>query len=904
MTTKSKPHADSQFNVPILTTKLYIPPVRENVVERPFLLQKLHNGSQQPGGFTLISGPAGFGKTTLLSEFVSQRQQRAAWLSLDEGDNDPARFWTYLISACQTVLADVGQTVLELLSTAQSLPHETIPTLLINDLAAHKYAITLILDDYHEIQNTVVHNGLLFLLEHLPPNLHIIIATRIDPPWPLGRFRARNQLNEIRAQDLRFNTAESAEFLHRTMALNLSAENAAALETRTEGWIAGLQLAGLSLQGRSDVTAFIEAFTGSHTYIADYLLAEILQKQTEEIQSFLLQTSILERMNARLCTAVTQNPASPTLLANLHRANIFIVPLDDEGRWFRYHHLFADLLQARLSQTLPIDAISRLHTQAAVWYEQNGLTREAIRHALAAQDFEHVASLVEQEARGLMFSGQANALSKWLAALPEASFLAHPRLRVYRLWLDLMQEKADLSPQALQEKETLLRTLPPSPENEQLQMELMAVLWRFLAFAGNTNRAIQLAEEALARLSENEMALRARAYSALAVAHWMEGSAAKARQAYDHCMRLTKTSDNTSLAAHATMMMAMSEIDYGQLHQAARTYQSIIDRVEQAGQKTVFPAGQGYVGLAGIHLEWNELETAVTYLQKGMTLCRQGGLGLTIGRTIKARLHQARGEFQAAIDELERLGETGVEPTGTARQILLRLAMNDLDEAARLAKPWLNLLGGESPPLYTPVLVWEIIQVTLARLLMAQGELDQAWQLLESVEETAVPGNRISRLIEVSLLKALIFQKRNQGHATPEALPYLEHALELAEPEGFMMLFLEVGEVIGGLLTAVNHHPTAASQAKNYARKLLIAFNKGQPAASQSDVLIEQLTPREMEVLAFLALGDSNQTIAEKLFITVRTVKKHITGILGKLGVSNRTQAAARARELGLIASD
>ncbi len=894
----------------LLQTKLYIPPLRPSFIPRIRLIEKLN---QRPNGaFTLISAPAGSGKTTLLSQFTARLRQPVAWLSLDEADDDPNRFWMYVIAACQSVLDGVGEAALDLLETPQPLPADTIPTLLINDFIGQEQALVLIFDDYHVIHNPAIHESILFLLDYLPENLHIVVSSRIDPPWPLARYRVRNQLIEIRTQDLRFSLEEAAEFLNQTMGLNLSTEDVAALETRTEGWAAGLQLAALALQSPlpgSDTAVFVRAFTGSHLYVAEYLIEEILQRQPEDMQIFLLHTSILERLSAGLCDAVTGRSDGQTVLTTLYRANLFVVPLDNEGQWFRYHHLFTDLLQARLSQSLSAEVVVELHIRAAVWYEQNGYKVEAIRHALSAQDFERVASLVEREARTMMFSGQVHTLRNWLAALPETSFQTHPRLRVYQLWIDLMQEKGDLSPQALQENEALLRTLPPSPENERLQMELMAVLWRFMAFAGDTARAIRLAEEGLARLPEGEMAWRARAYSALAIAHWMEGSAKKAGQAYDHCTRLAQASGNFSLVAHATMMMAMSQVDYGQLHAAAKTYQSIIDMGEQTGQKVFFPAGQGNIGLAGIYLEWNDLETAVTHMQQGMTLCRQSGLGLSIGHTIQARLHQAQGDFQAAAAALERLGETGVNPTGTARQILLRIAMGDLNEAARLAKPWLSLLDGKSAPAHCPLLVWEIIQLTLARFFLAQGELEQARQLLDRVEETAVPGNRNGRLIELYLLRSLIIQKQNQGNVTSQARELFARVLALAEPEGYTLLFLEEGTAVVPLSQAVINYWGTLAPLKVYAQKLLHAFRgSGETAVSapsgEATGLVEALTPREMEVLQLVATGDSNQAIADKLVITVRTVKKHITNILGKLGVGNRTQAVARAREIGLLTSD
>ncbi len=891
----------------LLRTKLHIPALRPFLVPRPHLIQKLN---QHPDAkLTLISAPAGSGKTTLLTQFINQQQQPVAWLSLDEADDDPNQFWTYLITACQSVLAGAGELALSMLDASQPLPGNTIPTILLNDIASQNQKLLLILDDYHTIQNPSIQESMSFLLDYLPDNVHLIISTRADPPWPLSRYRVRNHLVEIRVQDLRFSLEETANFLNQTMGLDLSAGDVAALEARTEGWVAGLQLAAIAMQSpqpEKDVSAFVQAFAGSHLFVAEYLLEDVLRRQPEATQRFLLQTSILERLNGELCDAVTKRQDSQTMLATLHRANLFVVPLDDEGCWFRYHHLFADLLQARLLQTMPTEDVACLHMQAASWHEQNGLIQAAIRHAMAAKDFERVAALVENEARAMMFSGQANILRNWLSTLPEAIIEAHPRLKIYQLWIDMLQEKADLSPAALQEKENMLRALPSSPENERLQMELLAVLCRFVAFSGNTTRAIQIAEEAQTRLPEAEIALRARTYSALAVAHWMEGHPQKAGQAYEQCMILTQATGDYSLIAHATMMMGMSHTDYGQLHEALHTYQTIIDMGKQAGQRNFFPAVYGYIGLASIYLEWNEWDTAVSHLEQGMKLCRQGGLtGISFGHTLQARLFQAQGMFAEAAAEMALLGETGVDPTGTARHIQLCLAQNDLEEAARLAKPWRDGIKASAVGPQPPLLVAEIVKVTLARLFLAQGELRQAEQLLDDVLVTAVPQKRNGRLIEVYLLKALLQQAQNQEKAAVESIT---HALELAQPEGYVLLFVEGGTAVIPLLQAVITDQTTAAPVRQYAQKLLATFQTDDKTISHPvgtvAGLIEALTPREIEVLHLVVAGDTNQEIADKLVITVRTVKKHITNILGKLGVSNRTQAVARARELGLITYD
>ncbi len=901
----------------LLATKLYRPALPVQWVKRPYLTQRLQEGLALNRQLTLVSAPAGFGKTTCITEWLNTLADwPVTWLSLDPADDDPARFFSYLVAALYKIAPGLGEEIESVLRSGQLPPGDAISAILINDMLEMDGRFLLVLDDFHVICDSFILQVLEDVVTNLPPPLHLVLITREDPPLPLARLRANNRLTEIRARDLRFAGADADSFLNEVMGLSLSQTETAALKEKTEGWIVGLQLAAIAMQSllarpeHQDVATFVQEFTGSHLYIAEYLLEEVLKQQSEEMQTFLLHTSILDRLSAELCDAVTSCQNGRAMLAALRRANLFVMPLDVEGQWFRYHHLFADLLQARLLQRLPKESIAELHLLAATWYEQNGFISEAIKHGLKAQADEKVAALVEQEARAMMFTGQANTLRSWLMALPETTLRSRPRLNIYLMWIDLMQEKVDLSARALREREAMLRALPPSPENEQLQVELMAVLCRFVAFSGDTPRAIQLAEEALTRLPEGEMALRARAHSALAIAYWIEGHAAKARLAYEQCLPLAQASGNYTLAAHATMMLAVGQIDYGQLRQAARTYQAIIELGEQAKQKHFFPAGQGYIGLAGIHLEWNELETAAAYLEQGMDLCRRGGLaGLSTGYALRARLRQAQGDLQGAVAELNSLGQTGVDPTGIARRILLGVAAGDLDEATRWAKPWMAALDARPTAGGPPLLIAEIIKVTLAHLFLAKGELAQARQLLNDVQTTAVPAKRYGRVIEVYLLEALIHQAQNQGTVTAEAIESFRQALELARPEGYVLLFLERGTTVVPLLQAVISQKETTAPLKQYAQELLDACRGyGQmtlpPLTGTSAELVEPLTSREMEVLQLVAAGDSNQTIADKLFITVRTVKKHITNILGKLGVSNRTQAAARARELGLITSD
>jgi len=901
-------------SISLLSTKLYIPHTRADGVSRPRLTQKLLAGLNRPGSFALLSGPAGSGKTTLLGEFVTQLQRPVGWLSLDEGDNDPLRFWTYLIAACQSVQADVGQSALELLHTPQPLPDDTIPTILINDLAGLDGGLVLVLDDYHIIHNPSIHGGISFLLDHLPEKLHIILSTRVDPPWPLARFRARNQLIELRAADLGFTTEETAAFLNLTMRLNLSPDDVAALEARTEGWIAGLQLAALSMQGRSDSAGFVKALAGSHVYIAEYLVEEILQRQPEEMQTFLLQTSILERLNAGLCEAVTGCDNGQSLLTALHRANLFLVPLDDEQRWYRYHHLFADLLAFRLKQTLPASAIEKLHCQASAWLAQNNLLDEAIQHALAGKDHERAIALLRQVARTMMFTGRVNDLRKWLEALPEESFETHLFLKIYRMWIDLLQGKMDLSEPGLLQMETMLRSLPPSPDNDTLLKEMIVILSHWVALAGNTSRAINLSQEALAFLPEGDHASRARVFSALAIAYGSQGDVQKADMAFRECIRLANVSANYTLAAHTMMRAGIWLGYYGRLHDAARLFQSIIDMGVQAGQKVFFPAGQGLIGLASVYLEWNDLESAEKALEQGMELCSQAGLdGVFTGWILKSRLRQAKGDLAGALEELHALEQAFPRSDTfslTIRQILVHLAMGDIDRATHLALPFTNVLSQEAEhvPTRPPVVVVEIVELILVRVYLAQGEIEKTLELLEKLQATAEPGGRLGHLIEMFLLRSLVIQKQSQGETPAMAMDSLAQALALAEPEGYSLLFTETGREIAPLLRGVMKDPARPDRVKKYARRLLNSVSRDEKSAASpmegsrpADELIEPLTDRELAVLRLIADGLKYEEIAGQLYISLNTVRTYVKGIYGKLDVNNRSQAIAQAHQHNLI---
>jgi len=888
-------------------TKLYLPTPRPSIITRQRLIKSLEEGLTYP--LTLLCAPAGYGKTTLLCHALAIQQLSTAWLSLDKQDNDLTRFWMYVIKALQTIRSGLGQSVLAALQSLQPPAPITILPTLLDQLGRRRSPLVLVLDDYQFVSDRAIHETLAYFLENLPPTVHLVISTRVDPPLPLGRLRVRNQLFELRASDLRFTNEETVRFLQQSMGLSLSSEDVAALEIRTEGWIAGLQLAALSMRGQSDLTVFVNAFTGSHVYVAEYLVEEVLQHQGEDMQRFLLQTAILDRLSGRLCEAVTGCADGQAVLTALDRANLFLIPLDSRAEWFRYHHLFADLLRARLHQTFTADELALLHQRAAEWYAQHGFLREAIDHALHGKAYDHAATLVEQNARAMMFAGSLNLLKQWLEALPKSVEAEHPRLTIYKLWIDVIQGKADLSEHTLQATDSLLNALPESPENMHLRLEWKVISCRFIALSGNTARAIQFAQEALEKLPEGDLASRARVQSALSIAYGMEGDADKAQATFQQCYTLALSAGYYSLAAHTTMMMAAAlDQHYGQLREAARLYRSIIDMGDHAGQSVFFPAGQGYIGLAAVYLEQNNLESAEGCLRQGLTLCAQAGLaGLSMGYAIESRLRQVKGDVQGALESaqlVEQVGPRG-DPTGMIRQIQLRLGMGDIEGAARWAAPLMSLFNAPPASIRLPLLVQEYFSAILARVLLAQGNVERASQLLDRLLTTADHGKRYARMMDVHLLRALALQKQYNGVVTGAALADFIQALELAKPEGYRRYFLDEGPAILPLLSAVIKSPTVAHSIRAYAQTLLdMVSGHNRSAARQETNLVEALTARETEVLLLIAAGDSNRAIADKLIITVSAVKKHTGNIFGKLGVSSRTQAIVRARHLGLTRTD
>jgi LuxR family transcriptional regulator, maltose regulon positive regulatory protein len=910
----------------LLSTKFYIPPVRANAISRPRLVDKLLAGVHRPASLTLLSGPAGFGKTTLLSELAGQLPRPAAWVSLDEGDNDPIRFWTYLIAACQSVQAGVGASALALFRAPQPFPDDAIPTILINDLARLPSRLVLILDDYHVIQQPALQAAFAFLLDHLPGTLSVVLSTRVDPPWPLARLRVRNQLTEVRAADLRFTPDEAAAFLNRMMGLNLPAEVVAALEARTEGWIAGLQLAALALQAPLapqaavsatpspiDSASFVQAFSGSHVFVAEYLMEEVLQRQPQAVQTFLLQTALLERMTAGLCEAVTGGQDSQAMLAALHRANLFLVPLDDEARWFRYHHLFADLLQARLRQTQSADALAGLHRRAAAWYAENGFAVDAIHHALAARDFETAAQLMEQAVPAVMTRGELATVLHWAAVVPAETSRQYPALIIAQAWALTLAGAARQVEALLQQVESYLETVGPTPAGADLLGNAAAIRAFFAMLMGDDARALALAERADTLLSESSIQARSLLPYILGSAYRAQGQYDKAVAAFVQVAQMGEAHGVLlSWATGITEVVNVRRLQ-GRLREAGEVGRLAEEKLAAQGVLGLGPVVKVVVAFCEVLREQNDLEAAQQRMAEVLANLQTWDMPTDrlFAYLTQTRLHEAQGNLAAAQEMLQQAQTLkAAHPVllNLARlvdfyEIRLALAAHDTAAAARLVE-------GRPPGQRSSVLLHDQELIMLARVRLAQARCDEALAILAPLSgETEAGGRRVVWLESLILLA----QARDALGDRAGALAALLKALALAEPEGFVRLFLDEGEKLQMLLAAVAHQlaaDPAAGVLQAYTTKLLGAFPPATspavapPAVTEVDGLFEPLTPRELEVLQRIAAGDSNQAIAAALVISVSAVKKHTGNIFGKLHVSRRTQAVARARQLGLLTAD
>ncbi len=907
----------------LLRTKLFIPPLRPNLVRRPHLIERLNQGLELGHILTLVSAPAGFGKTTLVSEWVAGGDRPAAWLSLDEGDNDFNRFLVYLVAAMQTVSADIGGGTSGMLHSPQQPSTESILTSLINDITAIPDRTILILDDYHIIDSASVDNVLAYLLEHLPPQLHLVITTRSDPKLTLARYRARGQLTELRAADLRFASSEADGFLNRMMSLNLSAEEVTALETRTEGWIAGLQLAALSIQGREEVTGFIRTFAGDNRYIVDYLTEEVLKRQPQPIRSFLLKTAIIDRLCGPLCDAVTGQEDGTAMLEALERGNLFVVPLDDKRQWYRYHHLFADVLQTLSKEEQP-NEVPPLHRRASKWYEQNGLLADAIRHALAAKDFERAADLVELTWPEMDWSFQSATWLDWAKALPDELVCARPVLSVGLAWALLNVGELEAGEAHLNDAERWLDAPVITDEKPSASSAKMVVVdeeqFRSLPATIASARAyyaqalrdvpgtVKHARRALDLLSEDDLLVRGRLAVLLGLAYWSEGDLEAAYTSFADAMTSFQTAGNILFAISFTFMLAEIRMAQGRLHEARSIYERSLQLARQHDDSVHEGVGDLHLGLSELSREQGDLGAARQYLLRSEELGEQGEVHRYHWCRAGARMKSAQGDLDGALDLLDEAD----------RWLHIRTPIPDVRPISAM-KTGIWVLQGR----LTEALSWvrerglsvddelnylnEFEYLTFARVLIAHYESDSvkssingALQLLHRLLKAAEDGGRTGSAIEILVVTALAYQAQGD---VPLALVALENALTLAEPEGYVRIFVDEGTPMKQLLLETG----ARGIRPDYTSKLLAGFREKEqrkrshhtnsPALQQ---LAEPLSQRELEVLRLLKTELSGPEIARELAIALSTVRTHTQNIYSKLGVSNRLEAIRKAEELGV----
>jgi LuxR family transcriptional regulator, maltose regulon positive regulatory protein len=912
---------------PLLATKIHVPITRSRLVARARLVQQLNEALEQR--LALISAPAGYGKTTLVSSWVQSLKTPVAWLSLDEADNDPTRFLSYLVATLQTIVASTGRTIQGSLEGAQPPLLDPAIGVLLNDLMALATNFILVLDDFHTIDNALIHQAIQTLVAHQPPQMRLVIVTREDPQLPLARLRARGQLVELRAHDLRFTPAEVSTFLKDVMGLTLAPKDVDELDNRIEGWIAGLQLAALSIKKSTDPSELIAGLSGSHHFILSYLTEEVLRQLPPAVESFLLQTSVLDRLNASLCNAVTGRQDSEAVLKELYTSNLFVIPLDEEHSWYRYHHLFADLLRGQLKRT-QAELIATLHARASIWHEQQGTITDAIEHAFTAGDYERTMHLLEVHARSVVLQGYAQTVEGWLRRVPEEWRVAGPRANLAFTWSLLLRgQLGEIAPY-------LRNAEAAGGADPAVRAEVLALRAALVSLGGDTEAGCDLAEAAVAEAPEDDPYVESMARFTLATAHNYAGRVAKAVESYRQALPLCRDAGNTLASMLIVSNLGMLYIAQGRLHDAASLCLPVIEAVEQtAGAPT--PA---LATVYGIHSELlyarGEVDALEHQLEKHIALARQGGhvAAVTYGQISLSRVLQARGDFtaaRAALDEATALLGQRMPPWVTAQVVAqqVALALAQGDDATALHALTASGVSAEEPPHHGR----EVIQIAWLRLFYYLGRqgtgdpyLEQALALADRLLDAAEAAGRRGRSIEILTLRALIHAA---NRAPRPALDDLGRSLAWAAPEGYVTLFVNEGLPMQLLLadyrSRLERRPESVEIRAMLAHidKLLVclrAISATTAAAPQAETapshsessskrrspfavpeLVEPLSEREVEVLRLMADGLTYQEAADQLMVSLNTIRFHVKGIYGKLGVDRRAAAIDRARGLGLI---
>ncbi|KAA8756220.1 LuxR C-terminal-related transcriptional regulator [Paenibacillus sp. UASWS1643] len=893
---------------PILSTKLSIPVHRSHVVDRPRLIVRLDKGMYAK--LILVSAPAGSGKTLLVNQWVKSSLIPTAWLSLEEADNDLSRFLTYLCASLQTIFPKLAEGIVGFVQSSEPPPVETVITYLLNEISDVSDHFVLVLDDYHLMTSEVINQALVYLLRHIPPHMHLVMITRQQPKLPLARLRAKGELIELRGSDLRFNSPEISEFLDRVMRLKLSKENIALLEERTEGWVAGLQLAALSMQGFSDPNHFMETFSGTDPFVLDYLMEEILQGLTEQVQNFLLKTCMLDRLCGSLCDAIfdigepkehqSVDFIGQDMLEWLEQANLFIIPLDNERRWYRYHHLFADLLRKRVHQTSSyagkaetVLSVTEIHKRASIWFEKHQMELEAFNHAVAAADTYRASNLLEGKGMPLLFRGGVVPALQWLGSLSSAELDSIPSLWVmYAAALLVSGHMIDVEPK-LQSAEQALQDMGPDQIDSDLIGHIASIRATLAVSRHDADTIIAESLHALQHLHPHNLPIRAATAWTLGYAYQLQRKRAEAELSY-----LESLANSTQIGHHIITMMATLGVgniqeSNNQLHLAAESYQQVLN---MAGKPPLPIACEAHLGLARVHYEWNNLDVAMLHAQHSVQLAHQfvqtdrvvaSELWLARVTLAKADLHKADIMLDRINETAQRLNFTKELPDITAAYVLALLRQGDLKKAMRLS--------------------WDRNHaLSQARVLLRQGNTLEALGIMESCLRLAITKGFKDEQLKATILLAVIHEE----HGTrTQAIEFLTEAMTMAEPAGFIRVFVDEGVVVHSLLKRI----TARGDSRLYLLQLLAAFDEAENIRREivveesnihpcvSKLPIDPLSARELEVLHLIAQGRSNREISEILHIALPTVKGHNRIIFDKMQVKRRTEAVAKAREWKLL---
>ncbi len=915
--------------LPVLRTKLYVPVLRDRVVSRSHLIDIIDQGLRAEHKLILLSAPAGFGKTTLLSEWVATGDLSVAWLTIDDGDNDLTRFLTYLVAALQTVHEGIGEKSLDLQRSPQPPSITGVLTPLINELVGHADRLVLVLDDYHLIDAESVHTALEFIVQNLPPHIHIILASRTEPPLSLPRLRGTIGLTEITERDLRFTHQETADYMNRIMGLGLSSEDVGELEARTEGWVVGLQMAALSMQGRQDITGFIRSLSGTHRFILDYLMEEVLERQREDVQQFMLQTAILEQLSSALCDEVlgleffeaheqlgTGFPAIPPLntsqdyLEYLGRENLFIVPLDDERRWYRFHRLFAEILQDKILQTNP-GRIPELHRRASTWYEKQGMLTECVHHRMAAEDYSEAARLIARNALALVYQGNLATLVRWLEGLPSEVKGSQPWLSIAHAWaLTFAGQLTEVAGLIREAEENLDRITDPL-ELRRISGIIDALRAYLLALRGSMSLAAEFAREALKPLPDEDHILRGFTAMLLATVLRWEGRLDEAHEAYQQAIEINQQAGDKNVLLETLCDLAGLQALQGKLRDSLDTCEQALSMArlhfEQMG--TRLPAhGYACIRMSDILRERNELEQAREWAREGLELSQDWGQADLLVRVYiySARALKACGDTSEAAAALRSAYRVASELSPwyigrvEAWEADLNLECGDLTAVQEWAES--QTVDGE--------IAFHDFEsnLTLARVhVLTQPKSGRASEstggdvemLLDRLENLALETGAYRYLLEVQILQAL---HKQDASLQSQAQEIISSAVRIAAPEGFLRPFLRYGEAIRSLLVGSQAIDAYDDFHRDVEEALLELIPVDAPRPHpQLTGLPEPLSPRELEVLRMLPTHLSTTEIADELCVAPSTIRSHIKSIYSKLDVHSRTEAVDRATDLELL---